>query len=63
MNCYRGICKHKTDDGYCQKDLLYSDPRSMNKCDMVKEDPHIHKCRYGYLGCDSCYMYWYCDET
>lgn len=63
MKCYGGICRYKTDNGYCEKDLFYLDSGTMKLCDMVEEDYHIHKCKYGYVSCYQCFRYWCCEET
>lgn len=63
MNCYKGVCKYKTNNSdLCLKDK--ANGQKANKCDMVKEFNHIHKCRYGSVNCkDNCYMFNNCMET
>lgn len=65
MNCYKGVCRYKTDNhNLCLKDK--ENGEKPKKCDMIKESQYIplHKCRYGSVTCkDNCYMYLSCQET
>ena len=63
MNCYKGVCKYKTDNNdLCLKDI--ENGAKPIKCDIIKEYHHIHKCHYGSVTCkDNCYMFDFCKET
>ena len=63
MNCYKGICKYKTDNtNLCIKDK--DEGKKPSKCDMIKDNQYIHKCHFGYVTCaDNCYMFDNCQET
>lgn len=61
MNCWRGICKYKSDDNYCSNDGLM--------CDIEKVG-QLHTCHYEReneefnLSCRNvCYSYDWCDVT
>lgn len=60
MNCWRGICMYKDDNGKCKRDK--------KKCDLNRESipttgTRVDECRYGYISCQECYDYALCDET
>lgn len=61
MNCYKGICKHRTDNNeLCTKDIEKG--IQPQKCDMKHEPQYNDVCRYGFVGCKQCYAYDICKE-
>lgn len=64
MNCWKGICKYKTDNGgLCTLDKDKGLP--VKPCDMEHEPQHTDKCRhFDALTCRKhCYAYLWCQET
>lgn len=62
MNCYKGICIYRTDNTeLCLKDKDMG--HKPQKCDIEAEGLHIHKCRYGSVPCEQCYLYIGCTEV
>ena len=64
MNCWKGICKYKTDNGnLCLLDKDKGLP--VKPCDMEHEPQHTDKCRhFDALTCRKhCYAYLWCQET
>lgn len=62
MNCWRGVCKYRSDDNYCNRDGL--------ECDMQGLGQWQHTCHYErehedfLLTCrEACCSYDWCEET
>lgn len=62
MNCYKGVCKYKTDNSeLCMRDV--EEGKQPKKCDIVRNSQHDDVCRYGRVSCMDCYAYSFCTET
>lgn len=65
MNCYKGICKYKTDNSnLCLKDK--ENGLKPRKCDLHHNENNawIKECRYGMTTCkENCYWFNSCVEV
>lgn len=62
MNCWRGICKYKTDNSnLCMLDVEKGN--KPKKCDIEKKGQCWHECRHGNVPCKQCWWYYGCIET